>query len=297
MDFGRLITAMITPFGADGMVDYNQAQHLAAHLYDNGSQSLVIAGTTGESPTLSEQEKLKLFSCVKEVAKGRGYVIAGTSSYNTAESVAMTRAAAKAGADGILAVAPYYNKPPQEGLYNHFTAIASACDLPVMLYNIPGRTGINVQPQTVARLSKIDNIFAVKEASGNMEQVSAILQLVDDDFLIYSGDDSLTLPIMSLGGYGIVSVAGHIIGKEIKSMIDMYLAGDYRGAAEMNKYLYPVFHNIFITTSPIPIKYCVNKLGFNVGDCRLPLCPAEGSLREILDNMLRDMDIKNIDVL
>ena len=297
MDFGRLITAMITPFDVNGMVDYNQAQRLAAHLYDNGSQSLVIAGTTGESPTLSEKEKLNLFSCIKEVAKGRGYVIAGTSSYNTAESVEMTRAAAKVGADGILAVAPYYNKPPQEGLYNHFAAIAAACELPVMLYNIPGRTGINMQPQTIARLSKIDSIFAVKEASGNMDQVSAILQLVDDDFLIYSGDDSLTLPIMSLGGYGIVSVAGHIVGKEIKSMIDMYLAGDYRGAAEMNRYLYPVFHNIFITTSPIPIKYCMNKLGFKAGDCRLPLCPADGGIRELLDNMLRDMDIENIDVL
>ena len=294
MTFGSLITAMITPFNAAGEVDYTQAQHLAEYLYANGSESLVISGTTGESPTLSKEEKLKLFSAIVEVAKGRGLVIAGTGSYDTAGSVELTKAAAKMGVDGILAVAPYYNKPPQEGLYQHFTAIAAAVGIPVMLYNIPGRTGINILPQTIARLSKIDNIFAVKESSGSMEQVSQIFQLIDEDFLVYSGDDSLTLPVLSLGGAGIVSVAGHIVGNEIKAMLEMYFNGDVCGAAEMHKYLYPVFSNIFVMANPIPIKYCVNKLGFFAGECRLPLIPLEESARTILDQMLSDMDIKKI---
>src|SRR5690554_227240 len=222
---GQVLTAMITPMKKDGSVDNKQAVTIAQSLVNNGSDGLVISGTTGESPTLSFDEKVQLFSEIVNELGGSAEVIAGTGSYNTAESIALTNAAEKAGVDGIMLVTPYYNKPSQEGLYQHFNKIAEKSSLPIMLYNVPGRTNVNLLPDTVARLAEIPNIIAIKEASGDLEQVSYLRTLTPDDFLIYSGDDALTLPILSIGGCGVVSVAAHLVGRRIKSMIEAFLAG------------------------------------------------------------------------
>ena len=296
MYFGKVITAMVTPMNNDGEVNYDKAQKLAEHLYKNGSKTIVVCGTTGESPVLTKEEKLKLFAAVKEVAKGRGLVIAGVGSNNTADSCVMAKKAAEMGMDGILTVVPYYNKPPQEGLYQHFKTIAEATDIPVMLYNIPSRTGINMQAETVARLAKIDNIVALKEAAGNMDQVSAVKQLVDDSFDVYSGDDSVTLPMLALGCTGVVSVASHIVGNEIKDMIETFLTGNVAAAAKMHKALYPAFTKIFITANPMPIKYCVSKLGFDCGPCRLPLIGLNDEQKTVLDKMLVQVEAKPINI-
>jgi len=251
IDFGRVLTAMVTPFDANGEVDYAAARELAVKLVESGSDGLVVAGTTGESPTLSKKEKLALFQTVVEAVKGKGKVIAGTGSYNTAESVELTRAAEQTGVDGILLVAPYYSKPPQEGLYQHFKAIAAATKLPVIPYNIPGRTCININPDTMARLAAIENIVAVKEC--NLAQVAEVHAKAGPDFLIYSGDDCATLPMMSIGGHGIISVAGHIAGRQIHAMLDAFLAGRAAEAARINTELDPLFRTLFITTNPIMV--------------------------------------------
>jgi len=288
MDFGSLITAMVTPFTPNGKVDYNKSQELAEYLYQNGSDSLVIAGTTGESPTLSKEEKLKLFAAVAEMSAGRGSVIAGTSSYDTAASVELTKAACKQGVDGILAVVPYYNKPPQEGLYQHFSAIAAAAgDLPVILYNIPGRTGINMTSATVARLAAIDNIIGIKEASGSMDQTSEIKSLVADDFVLYSGDDSLTLPLLALGARGVISVASNFIGNQLKDMLDTFVSGNIPAATKKHLELLQIFKTLFITANPIPVKYCMNRLGLPAGPCRLPLTEPTVQEKQVLDAMLK----------
>jgi 4-hydroxy-tetrahydrodipicolinate synthase len=270
---------MVTPFDAKGEVDYQKASDLALKLIENGSDGLVLAGTTGESPTLSKDEKLKLFSTVVEKVGGRAVVLGGTTSYNTADSIAFTQAAEKTGIDGILATAPYYNKPSQEGLYQHFTAIARSTKLPVMLYNIPGRTAVNVLPETVAQLSAIDNIVAIKEASGDLNQVADVRRRTPQDFQIYSGDDSLTLPILAVGGAGIVSVASHIVGNEIHQMIDNFFGGRVHEATALHLRLYPLFKSLFITTNPVPLKAALCLLGFPVGGVRLPL--VEASHKEI----------------
>ncbi|MGI5891501.1 MAG: 4-hydroxy-tetrahydrodipicolinate synthase [Bacillota bacterium] len=289
MDFGTVITAMVTPFNPDGSINYKKAQELAEYLLNNGSDSLVICGTTGESPTMTDDEKEELFVAVKEVTKGRGALIAGTSFYDTYDSQLMTKRAVKVGVDAILAVSPYYNKPPQEGLYKHFEAIAqSAADLPVILYNIPGRTAVNILPETIARLSKIENIVAVKEAAGDIEQVGKILDLVDDDFLLYSGDDSMTLPMLSLGAAGVISIASHFVGPDIKKMIADFKAGDIKGAMQMHYKLLSIFHKLFIVTNPIPVKYCLNKMGIDVGGYRLPMLEADDQAKKVLDAMLQE---------
>lgn len=207
MTFGSVITAMVTPFHDDGKVNFQKAQELAQYLLENGSDSLVVSGTTGESPTLSFQEKIDLFSAVKESVNGKGYVIAGTGTYSTEESVELSKAAAKAGADGLMLVVPYYNKPTQEGLYRHFKTVAQSTGLPVILYNIPSRTSCNLLPETVQRLSEIENIIGIKESVGNIDQLSQLRKMVGNDFAIYSGDDSATLPMLALGGTGVISVA------------------------------------------------------------------------------------------
>ncbi|MGI6360728.1 MAG: 4-hydroxy-tetrahydrodipicolinate synthase [Bacillota bacterium] len=287
MNFGTLITAMITPFNADGSINFDKAQEIADYLLKNGSDSLVICGTTGESPTMTDDEKEELFIAVKEVTKGRGGLIAGTSFYDTYDSELMTRRAVKAGVDAILAVSPYYNKPPQEGLYQHFVSIAAAAeDLPVILYNIPGRTSINIFPETIARLSKIDNIIAVKEAAGDIEQVGKIMALVEDDFLLYSGDDSMTLPMLSLGAEGVISIASHFVGPQIKEMIAKFQAGDVKAAMKMHYHLLDMFHQLFVVTNPIPVKYCLNKMGMDVGLYRLPMVEADDNSKIVLDNLL-----------
>lgn len=287
---GRLITAMVTPFTEDNQVDYAVAEELAAYLVENGSDSLVICGTTGESPTLSWEEEHELFKVVKQAVTGKAKIIAGTGSNCTQEAIAATRLAAELGLDASLQVVPYYNKPPQAGLYEHFRAIAKAApDLPMMLYNIPGRTGQSLTPETVAKLAEIDNIIAVKEASGNLDTACAIRTLTPDSFAIYAGDDFLTLPLLTVGGIGVVSVASHLVGKEIKAMLTAFLTGDTAKAIAIQLKLYPLFKVLFCTTNPIPVKAALKLQGWSVGSLRLPLVEIsselEAQLAEVLSNL------------
>lgn len=291
VDFGRLLTAMVTPFTKDLAVDYQQARKLARYLVQNGSDGLVVCGTTGESPTLSKEEKVELFRAVVEEVGGQATVIAGTGSYSTAESIALTQAAEKVGVDGVMLVAPYYNKPSQEGLYEHFKAVATSTNLPVMLYNIPGRTSVNLLPQTVARLAQIENIVAIKEASGNMDQVSELRRLLPDHFAIYSGDDSLTLPMMALGAKGVVSVCSHVVGPRMKEMINAFTAGNTTLAMQIHLELYPLFKVMFITTNPVPVKAALNLLGHQVGGLRLPLVEASPQEKEAIKNTLASLKL------
>ncbi len=316
--FGSLMTAMATPFDADGKVDFQKAHDLARLLLAEGSDSLLVAGTTGESPTLNHAEKLTLFRAVKKAA-GTAPVLAGTGTNDTATSIALTREATECGVDGILVVSPYYNKPPQEGLYQHFRAVAQATTLPVVIYNIPGRTGVNLETVTLQRLARIPNVKAVKEASGNLDQVSEIARSIGasgralaprplahaaspvrdglpatprhdreergetptfasqaavKEFSIYSGDDSLTLPILSVGGCGVISVASHVAGPEIKRMISAYLNGQVSEAAALHARLHPIFRGLFATTNPILVKAALRLRGFDAGTVRPPLVEA-----------------------
>lgn len=290
--FGRLLTAMVTPFTSDGEVAYQEAASLALYLIENGSDGVVVAGTTGESPVLTKEEKLKLFSVVKEAVGEKGIVIAGTGSNNTADTIALTKKAAETGVDGVMIVTPYYNKPSQEGLYQHFKAVAEATDLPIIVYNVPGRTSVNLQPETVIRLAEIENICALKEASGNLDQVAEIKSGVSEDFLIYSGDDSLTLPMLAIGGCGVISVASHIAGKMIKEMIENFFSGKVKEAAELHLKLYPLFKAMFITTNPVPVKAALNLIGLKVGNPRLPLVPATEKETETIRKVMEKVGIK-----
>lgn len=284
--FGRVLTAMVTPFNDAGEVDYRRAKELALALLDSGTDGFVITGTTGESPTLSAEEKLRLYSEIKAAVGDRAPVIAGTCNYNTAESIELSREAQKAGVDGLLGTVPYYNKPPQEGLYQHFKAIAEAVPLPMILYNVPSRTVTNMLPDTTIRLSEIDNIVGVKEASGNFEGIAKIIQKSSPGFLVWSGDDSSTLPILSLGGYGIVSVAAHLIGKQIQKMIGSFLAGDVSTAARIHRETLPLVNSLFVVTNPIPLKYALNRVGFEVGKPRLPLVEIDEKSAAVVDAAL-----------
>jgi len=270
---GRLLTAMVTPFTPEGAVDYAQAGRLALALLESGSDGVVVAGTTGEAPTLTAEEKLRLFSEVKQVVGGSGLVVAGTSSYNTAESVELSREAERTGADGLLLTCPYYNKPTQEGIFRHFEAIARAVSLPCILYNIPGRTAVNITADTMIRLSRVPNIVGVKEASGNLEQIATIVENTREDFQVWSGNDGDTLPLLSVGGYGVVCVTSHLVGKQMRGLIEDYLAGRVEEAARTHRRLLPLV-NVLMTaaSNPIPIKYALNLVGFQVGGLRLPLC-------------------------
>jgi len=268
---GRLITAMVTPFDIQGGVDYKQAKRLASGLLDCGSDGLVISGTTGESPTLSKAEKLRLFAEVKEVVGRRGSVIAGTGGNDTNASRELTREAEKLGVDACLLTVPYYNKPSQEGLFQHFKSIAEGTKLPCILYNVPARTVTSMSAETTVRLSQIGNIIGIKEASGNLDQISQIIQGARPGFLVWSGNDSETLPIMSLGGYGVISVASHLVGNQMKEMMDKYLEGRAEEAAALHRRLMPLFSALFVVSNPVPVKYALNKLGVAVGKPRLPL--------------------------
>ncbi|MGM9571001.1 MAG: 4-hydroxy-tetrahydrodipicolinate synthase [bacterium] len=272
--FGNLLTAMVTPFDDKMEVDYTQAANLAKYLAEHGSDGIVVCGTTGESPTLTKEEKIKLWQVVKEAVAGKAVVIAGTGSNNTKESIAMTKEAEKIGVDGAMLVGPYYNKPSQEGFYQHFKTVAESTSLPIIVYNVPGRTGTNILPQTVIRLSEIPNIVAVKEASGNVEQASQIRRGTAPDFMVYSGDDSLTLPILAVGGTGVISVASHVIGDQMQEMIKAYLSGDVKKASALHLELFPVFKGLFITSNPVPVKAALNLKGIKVGSTRLPLVDA-----------------------
>ncbi|MGB6777548.1 MAG: 4-hydroxy-tetrahydrodipicolinate synthase [Planococcus citreus] len=271
MKFGQVITAMATPFDSDGEIDFQATTNLVEYLINNGSDGIVVAGTTGESPTLSTDEKVALFVHVVTVADGRAKIIAGTGSNNTRASVALTQQAEQAGVDGIMLVTPYYNKPSQEGMYRHFEAIANATTLPVMLYNIPGRSVVNLSVDTIVRLSLIDNITCVKEASGDLDAASEIIERTSSDFAVYSGDDSLTLPMLSVGGTGIVSVASHIIGNDMQEMIKLFRTGDTAGAAALHRKLLPTMKALFAAPSPSPVKAALNLSGVPVGGVRLPM--------------------------
>ncbi len=287
--FGQLITAMVTPFKSNGEVNYEKAEQLASYLAENGSDALVVSGTTGESPTLSETEKEELFRAVAAAVKGKAKVLAGTGSNNTQQSVRLTAIAEKCGADGVMLVVPYYNKPPQEGLYRHFSAVAKASDLPVLLYNVPGRTGISMTAETTLRLAEIDNIVAVKEASGNLDQISRICASAPDGFSLYSGDDSMTLPIMAVGGIGVVSVAAHVAGKEMKEMIMAFDRGENESARNIHLRLLSLFNAIFITSNPIPVKGAMNMLGHGLGAVRPPLVDLNIEEKEIIKRVLTDL--------
>lgn len=290
--FGRVVTAMVTPFDDTGKVNYAIAEKLADHLVEHGSDALVICGTTGESPTLSWDEEYQLFQVVKNAVGNRAKILAGTGSNSTTEAIAATTEAAKLGLDGSLQVVPYYNKPPQEGLYAHFRAIAEACpDLPVMLYNIPGRTGQNLLPETVAKLAKIDNIVAIKEASGSIEQSCQIRCLTDSNFAIYAGDDLLTLPMLTIGGAGIVSVASHLVGEQIQQIVQSFLSGEVATAIDIHLKLFPLFKVLFCTTNPIPIKAALNLQGWQVGGLRLPLFEISEAQREEVAIVLRQLSL------
>lgn len=292
MSLGRVLTAMVTPYTKTGEVDYDKAQKLTEYLLTHGSDAVVVCGTTGESPTLTVPEKDKLWAAVIEAAKGKGKVVVGTTDNETAFSVDLAKRAEKAGADGLLAVVPYYNKPPQEGLYQHFKAIAQAADIPIILYNIPGRTGINMQVETVKRIVyECPNVVALKDSTGNLDQVSNLRKIMGPDFTIYSGDDSLTLPILSVGGSGVVSVASHLIGEQLQEMIAAFFAGDVKKALDLHLKYLPVFHKIFITANPIPIKTCMNMQGWDMGECRLPLIPANEEQKAILRDMMKEADL------
>lgn len=288
-DFGRVLTAMATPFDESGAVDFEQAASLAKHLVANGSDGIVVAGTTGESPTLSDEEKIRLVRAVKDAVAGRALVVAGTGTNDTRHSVHLTKDAQRAGADGILLVNPYYNRPSQDGLYAHFRTIAESTPLPCMLYNIPGRTGVNTAPETIARLAEMPNITAVKEATGNLDQASEIRRLTKDDFQIYSGDDSLTLPMLAVGGAGVVSVASHLAGREIREMVQAYQQGDVRRAVQLHIRLFPLFRVLFITTNPVPLKAALNMSGIKVGKPRLPLVEATAKEKEQIGAVLKEL--------
>jgi 4-hydroxy-tetrahydrodipicolinate synthase len=286
LNLGRVSTAMVTPFDHKGNIDFSKTTQLINYLIDNGTDSLVVAGTTGESPTLTKEEKVALFRHVVKAVNGRIPVIAGTGSNNTHASIELTKKAAEAGVDAIMLVAPYYNKPSQEGLYQHFKAIADSTSLHVMLYNIPGRSSVNIDPDTIVRLSGVENITAVKEAGGNLDAMTEIISNTPDDFSLYSGDDGLTLPIMSIGGKGIVSVASHVIGNEMQQMIKDFVEGNVSAAAKAHQKLLPVMKGLFTSPSPTPVKTALQMKGLDVGSVRLPLIPLSEAERTKLSQLL-----------
>jgi 4-hydroxy-tetrahydrodipicolinate synthase len=294
IDLGRVITAMVTPFDKEGNVHYAEAEKLAAYLAANGSDGIVVCGTTGESPTLSWDEEYQLFQVVKAAVAGKANVIAGTGSNSTSEAIEATQKAAKLGVDASLQVVPYYNKPPQIGLYQHFAAIASACDLPMMIYNIPGRTGQSLEPETIAKLAKLDKIVAIKESSGNLDLVSQIRSLTPPEFAIYSGDDSLTLPILAVGGVGVVSVASHLVGNKIQEMIRAFESGKNQTATELHIEMLPLFKGLFFAPNPMPIKAALKLQGWEVGGLRLPMCELASELLPLLEKMLYQHGLESV---
>lgn len=295
MNFGQILTAMVTPFDHNEEIDYPATRNLIDYLIANGTEGLVISGTTGESPTLTEEEKVKLFKFTVEVVNGRVPVIAGTGSYNTKASIDLTRQAADAGVDGIMLVVPYYSKPSQEGLYQHFQAIAAVTSLPIMLYNIPGRSVVNMSVETVVKLSAIPNIVAIKEAGGNLDTMAEIIQNTPENFSLYSGDDGLTIPVLSIGGAGVISVASHVIGNEMQKMIEKFNSGNVREAAKDHRSLLPIMKALFAAPNPTPVKSALNLKGIPVGGVRLPMIPLNkvelNSLQEVLSTLQQTVKI------
>ena len=288
--FGRILTAMVTPFNKNGDVDYELAVKLSNYLFDNGSDGIVLCGTTGESPTLSWAEQHDLFIAVKGSLDSKCKVIVGTGSNSTSEAVEATKKAYDFGADGALVVVPYYNKPPQEGLYKHFSSIAnSAKDLPLMLYNIPGRTGCNLLPDTVKKLMDFSNILSIKAASGRIEEVTELRAICGSELSVYSGDDSLLLPMLSVGAVGVVSVASHLVGLQLKEMIHSFQSGEVSNALAIHEKLQPLFKALFMTTNPIPIKAALELSGWDVGNPRSPLSPLTNDMKKQLSFILKSL--------
>ncbi len=282
MNFGKVLTAMVTPFDRKGNIDFTKTEQLINYLLNNGTDGLVVAGTTGESPTLSSEEKVALFKHSVKIADGRVPIIAGTGSNNTHASIELTKKAEASGVDAIMIVAPYYSKPGQKGLYEHFKAIAESTKLPVMIYNIPGRSVVNMTADTIVELSKISNIVSVKEASGDLDQITEIITHTDESFSVYSGDDGLTLPIMSIGGDGVISVASHILGNEMQKMIAAYEAGEVKEATAIHQQILPIMNELFKAPSPTPVKTALQLKGMDVGSVRLPMIPLSAEERSSL---------------
>lgn len=283
---GRLLTAMVTPFTESGDVDYARARELASALLASGSDGLVIGGTTGEAPAMDSEERLRLFAEVKEEIGDRGAVVAGATDNNTRASIELSKEAEKVGVDALLLTVPAYNKPPQEGLYRHFKAIAESVTIPGILYNVPGRTALNMEAETTLRLAQIDNIIGVKEASSDPVQITFVIDGAPDGFKVWSGNDDETFSIMCTGGFGIVSVAGNIIGDQIKHMMGLILEGEIESAAREHRRLLPFFKALFWVTNPIPIRHALNRSGFSVGPPRLPMIPAPADFTEKFDPVM-----------
>tara|TARA_B100000073_G_C23707967_1_gene563075 strand:+ start:199 stop:1086 length:888 start_codon:yes stop_codon:yes gene_type:complete len=286
MEIGRLLTAMITPFHENGDINFEMAAKLAKAIVDSGSDGLVIGGTTGEAPTISDEEKLKLFSVVKESIGNNHSLIAGTTNNNTKESIKLSKLAESENVDGLLLTVPSYNKPTQEGLYQHFKNISEEVSIPCILYNVPSRTSLNMTDETTIKLSELKNIIGIKEASNDLDQITSIIDNTSSDFKVWSGNDNETLYIMAAGGYGIVSVAGHIVSGQIKQMIGNLLEGNIELAGKDHRRLLELFNIIFIVTNPIPIRYYVKKSGFDIGSPRLPMTEATDEVKSILDESL-----------
>ncbi|MEA4882044.1 MAG: 4-hydroxy-tetrahydrodipicolinate synthase [Clostridia bacterium] len=290
--FARVFTAMVTPFAPDMSVDLDVARALAKRLVETGSDGIVVAGSTGEAATLTHQEKLDLFRAVVDEVGGKALVIAGTGTNDTRVTIELTAEAEAIGVDGAMIVAPYYNKPPQAGLYRHFSQVAKATKLPLMVYNVPGRTASNISADTMIALARdFANIVALKEASGNLEQVAEIREKTPKGFAVYSGDDNMTIPIMSIGGEGVVSVASHVAGMEIQDMIASFIAGNVMRAAELHRRLLPLFRVIFVTSNPIPIKAALKLIGCDVGGLRSPLVEAADGERAQVRSVLESLSL------
>jgi 4-hydroxy-tetrahydrodipicolinate synthase len=294
MNFGRVLTAMVTPFDQNGEVDFPATENLINYLIANGTDGLVVSGTTGESPTITDEEKVELFKFAVKVVNGRIPVIAGTGSYNTKASIELTKKAEEAGVDAVMLVTPYYNKPSQEGMYEHFKAIAESTKLPIILYNIPGRSVVNLSVDTVVRLAEIPNIVAIKEASGNLDAMSQIIENTPDTFSLYSGDDGLTIPALSIGGTGVISVASHVIGNEMQDMIKKFLLGNVQAAAKEHRRLLPLMKALFIAPNPAPVKAALNLKGVPVGGVRLPMVPLNDDQLETLKQVLKQTQLEVI---
>jgi 4-hydroxy-tetrahydrodipicolinate synthase len=286
--FGSVVTAMVTPFRRDHAVDLDGAQELASWLCDNGSDSVFVVGSTGESPTLSHTEKAELFRVVADAIRGKGKLICGTGTYSTAETLELTAAAETVGADGIVVVTPYYNKPPQRGLIAHFHEIAGATDLPIIVYNIPSRTGTRIEHETMLRIAERSNVVAVKDSTGDFKAISKLISEAPEGFEVYSGDDWATFGYACLGAVGVVSVASHLDGPQIKQMIDLIETGDVPAARKLHEDLSPLFNALFVTSNPIPVKAALDMLGRPAGPPRLPLVPATDEERARIRSALED---------
>jgi 4-hydroxy-tetrahydrodipicolinate synthase len=286
MSFGELITAMVTPFDEDNKVNLEEASKLMEHLIKSESDGILLAGTTGESATLTDEEKIGLFKFGVKRFKSKTKIIAGTGTNDTGHSVELSMEAQKAGVDCLLCVNPYYNKPSQAGLCRHFEKIASSVKIPIILYNVPSRTACNISAKTVIELSKIENIIGVKEASSDFKQIAEIIGGADEGFLVYSGNDGDTLPMLSIGAHGVISVASHLVGKDIKKMINAFKTGRTVEAAKLHNWLLDIFYGIFITTNPVPVKTALNLKGFNAGGVRLPLCEMTDEELGLFKNIL-----------